>query len=432
MNKKIPFVIIAMVIMVLSLSVGKNDVSNVKEYVPTTETTVSRDIPNDEIDIEIATSEMVTPSYEGNKNRTDEEDLVKVEVITDRDDIEESVQEKSESEPSISFEIDVIEHDEFVEKSDTQNNSESDETKETVGEQEKPKEYVENTEPDNNKQFELSGVPEYKDRSYVEINNNTPFFTDISTEEFEIYSPLDELGRCGVAFANISPETIPSEKRGEIGSVRPSGWHTVKYNDLIDGNYLYNRCHLIAYELAGENANPMNLITGTRYLNVQGLLYFENRVADYVNYTSNHVLYRCTPVFEGDNLVATGVLIEAYSVEDEGKGICFCVFCYNVQPGVVIDYATGESWRADEDVSTASEITSLPEQKKVDERNIVDDNADNQSVDNLCDYVANKNTKKFHYPTCSSVGDMKEKNKMYFYGNRDELINHVPCKRCNP
>ena len=185
----------------------------------------------------------------------------------------------------------------------------------------------------------------YGGKPYVKVNGNVPFFDDneITTESFEVYSELDSLGRCGVTFANISKELMPTEDRGEIGMIKPSGWHTVKYPDVIEDLYLYNRCHLIGYQLSGENANEKNLITGTRYLNVEGMLPFENEVAAYVRRTGNHVLYRVTPIFEGDNLVAEGVLMEAYSVEDEGRGVCFCVFVYNVQPGIEIDYKTGES-----------------------------------------------------------------------------------------
>lgn len=191
----------------------------------------------------------------------------------------------------------------------------------------------------------LENIPQYDDQPYVIVNNNIPEFDqgDYTTDPFETYSELDDLGRCGVAFANICVDVMPTEERGEIGMIKPSGWHTVKY-DVVDGKYLYNRCHLIGYQLAGENANPKNLITGTRYLNVEGMLPFENQVADYVKESNNHVLYRVTPIFEGDNLVASGVQMEAYSVEDNGEGICFNVFCYNVQPGVVVDYATGESY----------------------------------------------------------------------------------------
>lgn len=187
--------------------------------------------------------------------------------------------------------------------------------------------------------YEYSGLP------YEEVNGNRPFFgeKELVPYSFERYSPLDGLGRCGAAYACIGTDIMPTGEREPIGSVKPSGWHTVKYNEIIDGNYLYNRCHLIAFELAGENANEENLITGTRYMNVEGMLPFENKVASYVKRTDNHVLYRITPVFAGENLVADGVLMEAYSVEDYGAGICFCVYVFNVQPGIVIDYETGES-----------------------------------------------------------------------------------------
>lgn len=193
-------------------------------------------------------------------------------------------------------------------------------------------------------EFVLADVPDYSGTPYIEINNNNPFFndTDKVTDAFENYSELDSLGRCGVAFANICPEIEPTEERGAIGSVKPSGWHTIKY-DCVDGKYLYNRCHLIGYQLAGENANEKNLITGTRYMNVDGMLPFEDIVDDYVDATQNHVLYRVTPFYNDNELVARGVLMEAYSVEDNGSGVCFNVFCYNIQPGVAIDYATGES-----------------------------------------------------------------------------------------
>lgn len=197
----------------------------------------------------------------------------------------------------------------------------------------------------NNSYVSIDAIPAYDGKAYVAVNNNEPFFTDsdMTTTAFENYSDLDSLGRCGVAYANICKEIMPTEKRGKIGMIKPSGWHTVKY-DVIKDRYLYNRCHLIGYQLAGENANPKNLITGTRYLNVEGMLPFENLVADYVNNTGNHVLYRVTPMFSGSNLVANGVLIEAKSVEDNGGGILFNVYCYNVQPGVGINYENGDSW----------------------------------------------------------------------------------------
>ncbi len=198
--------------------------------------------------------------------------------------------------------------------------------------------------------FSYADVPPYSGDAYVVIHDNEPFFTedDLRTDAFEVYSELDELGRCGPAYANICTELMPTEERGAIGQIKPSGWHTVRYDDLIADKYLYNRCHLIGYQLAGENANERNLITGTRYMNMQGMLDIENMVADYVDETGNHVLYRVTPWFEGNELVARGVLMEGYSVEDSGEGVCFCVFAYNVQPFIEIDYATGDSWAAAE------------------------------------------------------------------------------------
>ena len=188
-------------------------------------------------------------------------------------------------------------------------------------------------------------IPAYSGNAYAVINNNIPYFADyeLPSESFEYYSELDSLGRCGVCIANVGQDIMPTEERGEIGNIKPSGWHTVKYSEIIEGNYLYNRCHLIGFQLTGENTNVNNLITGTRYLNVEGMLPFENIVADFVKETGYHVMYRITPVFSGDNLVADGVLMEAESVEDNGDGILFNVFCYNVQPGISIDYATGNS-----------------------------------------------------------------------------------------
>jgi len=192
--------------------------------------------------------------------------------------------------------------------------------------------------------YNIGQIPEYSGKAYVIINNNKPNFKeeDKTTKSFEKYSNLDSLNRCGVAYANVSKETMPTEERGRIGMIKPSGWHTVKYNN-VDGKYLYNRCHLIGYQLTGENANEKNLITCTRYMNTVGMLEFENKVANYVKETNNHVLYRVTPIFEGNNLLASGTQMEAYSVEDQGKGISFNVYVYNIQKGITIDYKTGDS-----------------------------------------------------------------------------------------
>ena len=201
---------------------------------------------------------------------------------------------------------------------------------------------------EQNYEIDLQDIPEYSGTPYAVLNQNKPAFTkeEITNESYEFYEELDLLGRCGVTEACIGRDIMPTEERGAIGMVKPSGWKLKKY-DIVDGKYIYNRCHLIGFQLTGENANVKNLITGTRYLNVEGMLPFENQVADYVKKTGNHVMYRVTPIFEGNNLVASGVQMEAYSVEDRGIGICFNVYIYNVQPGIEIDYATGDNWLAD-------------------------------------------------------------------------------------
>ena len=255
----------------------------------------------------------------------------------------------------------------------------------------------------------LDSIPEYSGDPYVVVNNNVPFFPkeDLKAEAFESYGDLDGLGRCTVAYSMMGTETMPTEERGNIGQVKPTGWHAVKY-DNVDGKYLYNRCHLIGYQLTAENANVNNLITGTRYLNVQGMLPFENLTADYIKETGNHVLYRVTPVFEGDNLVASGVLMEGESAEDGGEAIQFCVYVYNVQPGIIIDYATGDS-RLDDGTGG-----SFQNARKT--------------------YVLNTNSKTFHKPDCGSVGKIKDSNKQTFVGTREEAIKngYSPCKSCNP
>lgn len=250
-------------------------------------------------------------------------------------------------------------------------------------------------------------VPEFFGEPYVVIHDNQPDFTEEekTTESYEHYSDLDSLGRCGVAEANIGQNLMPTEKRGAIGQVKPTGWHTVKY-DQVDGKYLYNRCHLIGYQLTGENANEKNLITGTRYLNVEGMLPFENMVADYIKETGNHVLYRVTPIFTGENLVADGVEMEALSMEDNGEGISFHIFAYNNQPGISINYRTGDS--------TLSESSGTMTDQQ--------------------EYVMNTASMKFHLPSCSSVSTIKEENKATYQGPREDLIaeGYEPCGRCNP
>lgn len=255
----------------------------------------------------------------------------------------------------------------------------------------------------------LEDVPAFSGAPYVEIDGNQPAFSEAerTAESFETYSALDELGRCGPAFTCIGQDLMPTQERESISQVRPTGWQNAEY-DFVDGGYLYNRCHLIGFQLTGENANERNLITGTRYMNVEGMLPFENMVADYVKETGNHVLYRVTPVFEAEELVARGVQMEAWSVEDEGDGVCFNVYVYNNQPGVEIDYRTGESRAA------GAESSAEPAQDET--------------------YILNVRSKKFHRPDCASVDSMREENRETFHGSREALIEqgYAPCGSCNP
>lgn len=255
--------------------------------------------------------------------------------------------------------------------------------------------------------FSLSNVPAYSGKPYVEINQKVPYFADseLSTTSYEYYSDLDSLGRCGVCIASVGQDIMPTEKRGDIGSVKPTGWHTVKYAGVVDGNYVYNRCHLIGYQLTGENANTKNLITGTRYLNVEGMLPFENMVADYVKETGNHVMYRVTPVFDGNNLLASGVLMEAKSVEDNGAGILFNVFCYNVQPGVTIDYATGDS-SLEEKVAVKEQSTPKPEATQAPVVATPEPQPQQQAPSATGSYAVNGKNGKIHIVgACSATGN---------------------------
>lgn len=262
--------------------------------------------------------------------------------------------------------------------------------------------------------YDLSNIPDYDGKAYVELNGNVPEFSEsekTSSDSFEEYGKLDSLGRCTYAVSCIGKDLMPTEKRGSIGSVKPSGWHISKY-DFVDGKYLYNRCHLIGYQLTAENANERNLITGTRYLNIEGMLPFENDVADYIEITNNHVYYKVTPIFEGNNLVANGVQMQAYSVEDNGQGISFNVYCYNVQPGVAIDYATGDN-QAVASSSVRSTSSDVSDKKT---------------------YIVNTKTKKFHNPDCDGAKKMSSSNKKKYKGTRDSLISngYSPCQKCNP
>ncbi len=261
---------------------------------------------------------------------------------------------------------------------------------------------------------EIDKIPAYDGEPYTEINDNKPAFSkkQLTTKEFEKYGALDSQGRCTTAFVNVSKKTLPHKRRGSIGMIKPTGWHTVRYDDIVDGKYLYNRCHLVAHELAGEDANEENLITGTRYMNVQGMLPFENKVAEYVKSTGNHVLYRVNPIFDGKDPLAKGVHMEAESVEDKGAGISFNVYCYNVQPGIHIDYYTGESY--------VKESKEKPGTKK--------------DVGVKQEFVINQNTKKFHYADCPSAGRILSKNRRTVKTTAEKLIKqgYEPCQNCHP
>lgn len=263
--------------------------------------------------------------------------------------------------------------------------------------------------------FSLADIPAYRGDPYVAVNNNIPYFTEdeITAASYEMYSELDSLGRCGVVMASVGRDLMPTAPRESISSVKPTGWKNQKY-DFVDGQYVYNRCHLLGFQLTGENANERNLITGTRYMNVDGMLPFENMIADYVKETGNHVVYRVTPIFEGNNLVASGVLMEAVSVEDGGDGVTFCVYCYNVQPGVDIDYSDGSNRLAGTSTTKAG--------------------GQDEAVTEVVVYILNVSSHKFHLPSCSQVASMSEANKETYTGDRDDLLaeGYSPCGTCKP
>ena len=265
--------------------------------------------------------------------------------------------------------------------------------------------------PDAASVYTPESFPDYSGEPFVPINGNVPGFAgdELTTNSYEFYSDLDALGRCGVTEACVGLDLMPTEKRESISSVKPTGWVQAQY-DFVDGKSLYNRCHLIGFQLTGENANKYNLITGTRYLNIDGMLSFENMVADYVKETGNHVMYRVTPNFVGDELVARGVFMEGYSVEDRGESVCFYVYAYNVQPGVGIDYATGESWLempAGSDASSSGEAAI---------------------------YILNTNSRKFHLPDCSGASSISGANRQKVKTTREDLIaqGYSPCGTCRP
>ena len=257
--------------------------------------------------------------------------------------------------------------------------------------------------------FSVDSIPEYCGKKYVVINNNEPDFNkNIEPKAFEKYTPLDRYGRCVESYACVCKETMPTEKRGDIYSIKPSGWQHVEY-DFVDGRSLYNRCHLIGFQLTAENDNERNLITGTRYMNT-AMVPFENMVADYIKETNNHVIYKATPVFKDKELLARGVHMQAYSIEDKGEGICFNVYCYNVQPGVKINYSDGKS-ELNKDTVTSTSAAGI-----------------------VRSYVLNTRSKKFHNTDCPGVKDIYPNNKTDFKGTREELINkgYSPCGKCSP
>ena len=325
--------------------------------------------------------------------------------------------------------------------------------------------------------IDISEIPEFTDQPFITLHDNIPDFYlwQLTAEPYIFFSPLDKYGRTMTAMACLGEDTLPTEQRGQIGDVKPSGWQTVRYDDLIEDKFLYNRSHVIAYQLCGDNATPENLFTGTRYLNADSMTFFENLVAGYLSGAADHndaeqgrhVLYRVTPVYKDEDLVATGVQMEAFSVEDLGKSVCFNVFLYNVQPGISIDYSTGDSQEDPDGVRgitsvaklygalSSSEHLDLPEPSE-DQTNAVVRSAPEESAsvketeppesvaesnvvreaetEPAVTYILNTNTKKFHLPSCSSVQDMKDKNKQEFYGSRDEAISrgYDPCGRCHP
>ena len=267
---------------------------------------------------------------------------------------------------------------------------------------------------------DLLGLPYYSGNPWVAVNNNEPSFTadEITTVGYEFFSELDGLGRCGYVMACVGREMMPTESRGDIGHIKPTGWVQKQYDgNLVSGGSLYNRCHLIGFQLTGENDNKQNLITGTRYMNWDGMVEFENMIADYVKETGNHVMYRVTPMFYENELVARGVHMEAYSVEDNGEGISFNVYAYNVQPGIIIDYATGESWLSGEEGGNAGN----------------EETPDNNSGEEGPKYILNTSSKKVHIPTCGSVSTMVDKNKQEYNGELADILSqgYTKCGACN-
>lgn len=317
-------------------------------------------------------------------------------------------------------------------KEDASDASEAEKAEDKTTEKENQKVNKPESVGDDNSKVVLSEIPSYSGRAYVVINENIPSFNkyELTTKGYETYASIDSLGRCGGAVASCGREIMPKpdEERGSISSVKPSGWVQAQY-DCVSGKYLYNRCHLLGWQLSAENANKRNLITGTRYMNTEGMLPFENMVADYIRETNNHVAYRVTPIYNGSDLVASGVQMEAYSVEDEGEGICFNIYCYNVQPGVKIDYTTGRSWSDGNKVETTKKpivVAPVETTKKV-----VEETKNSVSYDT---YVYSSKSDKFHYPDCRYAKTIKAENYCEYTGDRQGMINkgYSPCKNCSP
>ena len=319
--------------------------------------------------------------------------------------------------------------EEYEDEEAITDDSETLKTEENISEKETQKINKAEGVGDDNSKAVLSEIPAYSGRPYVVINDNIPSFnkSELTVKGYETYASLDSLGRCGGAVASCGREIMPKpdEERGSISSVKPSGWVQAQY-DCVSGKYLYNRCHLLGWQLSAENANKRNLITGTRYMNTEGMLPFENMVADYIRETNNHVAYRVTPIYDGSDLVASGVQMEAYSIEDNGEGICFNIYCYNVQPGVKIDYSTGRSWADSNNKETTKKPVAIQTTKEY-----VEETKNSVSYDT---YVYSSKSDKFHYPSCRYAKTIKAENYCEYTGDRQGMIDkgYTPCKNCSP
>lgn len=363
--------------------------------------------------VESTVSENVTGSSEAEESETSE--LVSTEASSEASTSEEidDVSEEPSAEPS--SDATVEESSEAASEVSKEETSKDETSKEETSKEETSKEpVVQNGVGDKvASAADLNKIPEYSGKDYITINGGVPYFTaaQLTTSGYEKYGELDSLGRCTAAIASLGKETMPTEERGSISSVKPTGWIQAQYS-CIKTKDLYNRSHLIAWSLAGENANKQNLVTGTAHLNQEVMTQFEDMVLDYLKETGNHVAYRVTPLFKGNDLVCRGIQMEAYSIEDEGEGICFNVYCYNIQEGVIIDYATGESY------SESGEESS--EESKDDIVNVD------------ADYVLNKSSKKIHLPDCESVNQMSEKNKVFYTGTIEDLLTqgYKGCGNC--